>query len=500
VVRLLVTALVASMLAACDYSSFEDCAIACTTATGCPSGYACGDEGMCRVAGSTGTCAAAACRPGTMQECYSGAAGTRGVGPCVPGKKFCDDTGHWGACMGEIVPAAEACADQVDNNCNGMTDEDDDADGDGFTTCAGDCCDSTECPDPAEVNPAAFEVLNNSTDDDCRAATTDTAIAACDQGLMSSSTDAMEYAKALDLCQTTTQTDVKWGVIDAKFSLTTGSGTADKEGYAIRPKFGTGVVPHTGTRLVVLSTGGAAAKGDSSPPFHAFSGYTHLVGGTSTFPADWYLANSSTVPHAPGCPQSTGTIANDPVMLTLRLRVPSNAHSFSVATSFFAADFPEYVCSGNADVFVALLDSTYAGTPANPADKNLAIVKPPGETAFQPLDVDLAFSDSGAFPQCKNGATGCGTGATPGSIATCTSTAMLIDTGFDDLSANNCEATSFVGGGTGWMVTRGNVVPGEVITLRFAIWDTADHALDSLAILDDFRWSTETVVPGTGAL
>lgn len=498
-VRVLVAALVASVLAACDYSSFEDCAIACSPASGCPSGYSCGEENLCRVAGSSGTCAAAACRPGTMQECYSGAPGTRGVGPCVPGKKFCDETGHWGACMGEVVPAAEACADLVDNNCNGAVDEDDDADGDGFSTCAGDCCDSTECAHPDQVNPAAFEVIGNGTDDDCRAATSDTAVATCDQGLSSGSTEGMEYAKALDLCQTTTPTDPKWGVIDAKFSLTSGTGTADKEGYAIRPKFGTGTMPQSGSRMVLLSSGGAGGKGDLNPPFHAWSGYTHVVGTSSTFPSDWFLANGSKIPHAPGCPQSTGATAFDPVMLTLTLRVPSNAHSFSVSTSFFAADFPEYVCSGNADVFVALLDSTYAGTPANPSDKNLAIVKPVGETVFQPLDVDLAFSDSGAFPQCKNGATGCETGATPGTITTCTSTAMLADTGFDDVSANDCEATSFVGGGTGWMVMRGNVVPGEVITLRFAIWDTGDHSLDSLAILDNFRWSTETVVPGTGA-
>ena len=41
-------------------------------------------------------------------------------------------------------------------------------------------------------------------------------------------------------------------------------------------------------------------------------------------------------------------------------------------------------------------------------------------------------------------------------------------------------------------MTRANVVPGEIITLRIAIWDTSDHVLDSLAVFDAFQWSIET--------
>jgi hypothetical protein len=501
VVRILVAALVAStaVLAACEYSTFDDCAIACTSASGCPTGYSCGTEGLCRAAGASGSCAEATCRPGTMQDCYEGSPGTKGVGPCTGGRRFCDDSGAWGPCMGQVVPAAEACSDQVDNNCNGKTDELDDADGDGFTTCGGDCCDSTECPEPALVNPGAFEIAGNGVDDDCNPTTNDNAPAVCDQGLASNSTTAFEYAEAMDLCQMTSLAEKTWGVIDAKLTLASGTGVPDTEGFAIRPRFGTNVTPQAGSRMVVLSTGGAAGKTDTNPAFHAFdAGYTHTGTNSSAFPADWFTANGSKIPHAPGCPASAGLSAFDPVMLTLKLRVPTNARSFSVSTSFFAADFPEYVCSGNADVFVVLLDSTYNGAAPNPADKNLAIVKPPGAVVAQPLDVDLGFGDTGLFTQCKNGATGCTTGATPSTITTCTSTAMLTNTGFDDASANDCEATSIVGGSTGWLVTRGNVVPGEVITLRFAIWDTVDHSLDSLAILDNFRWSTETVVePGT---
>lgn len=43
---------------------------------------------------------------------------------------------------------------------------------------------------------------------------------------------------------------------------------------------------------------------------------------------------------------------------------------------------------------------------------------------------------------------------------------------------------------------RGNVVPGEVIELRLAIWDTGDGFFDSDVVLDHFRWSFDVVAPG----
>ena len=57
--------------------------------------------------------------------------------------------------------------------------------------------------------------------------------------------------------------------------------------------------------------------------------------------------------------------------------------------------------------------------------------------------------------------------------------------------------TALTGGATGWLVTSGNVTPGEIITLRIAIWDTSDHALDSLAVIDGFQWSVDLAQPGT---
>lgn len=40
------------LIAGCENGSFEDCVITCTTDTGCPDGYTCGSEGLCRAEGS----------------------------------------------------------------------------------------------------------------------------------------------------------------------------------------------------------------------------------------------------------------------------------------------------------------------------------------------------------------------------------------------------------------------------------------------------------------
>jgi hypothetical protein len=70
-------------------------------------------------------------------------------------------------------------------------------------------------------------------------------------------------------------------------------------------------------------------------------------------------------------------------------------------------------------------------------------------------------------------------------------------TGFDLAAAGQCDSNSLLGGATGWLETSGNVVGGEIITLRIAMWDTSDHRLDSLVVLDNFSWSVESSDPGT---
>ncbi len=69
------------------------------------------------------------CAAGTTRPCYTGPAGTQGVGICRAGTQACTrvsaTTTTWGtACTGQVLPAAsEVCGNMRDDNCNGMVDE-----------------------------------------------------------------------------------------------------------------------------------------------------------------------------------------------------------------------------------------------------------------------------------------------------------------------------------------------------------------------------------------
>ena len=60
------------------------------------------------------------CVPGAA--CYSGDGGTAGVGACRAGRQTCREGGGFDACTDEVVPTGESC-DDVDNDCDGRTDE-----------------------------------------------------------------------------------------------------------------------------------------------------------------------------------------------------------------------------------------------------------------------------------------------------------------------------------------------------------------------------------------
>src|SRR5689334_9194537 len=92
-----------------------------------------GDTGASQSAGSTssgsgGQGGASACQPGETKECYAGPDGTKGVGECRAGTQTCA-SGTFGACTGEVLPAAEVCNGK-DDDCNGQVDE-----GSGQETC-----------------------------------------------------------------------------------------------------------------------------------------------------------------------------------------------------------------------------------------------------------------------------------------------------------------------------------------------------------------------------
>lgn len=311
----------------------------------------------------------------------------------------------------------------------------------------------------------------------------------CDGSLASNSSVAAEYANALDLCATTTEGSFAPGLISATFALAGGSGTPNAVSHSIRPQYGTGTTPRRGSALALLSTGTAAGSGDINPSFfgpQSSTSFGFLQGTTSSLPGDWLANNAGQVPNLPACPPISSTTAFDPVLLKLRIRVPNNARSFSLDASYFASDYPEWTCSNFNDVFVALLGAQF-GAASNPADGNLATFD------GVPATVNLALLPAGPFRQCVNGALGCQS-MNAGTALSCTSTAQLAGTGMDvtsGLTSNDTCGTvgAQVGGGTGWFEMRGNVLPGDIIELRLAIWDSGDGTYDSDVALDNFRWS-----------
>ena len=61
----------------------------------------------------------AQCIPGSTQPCYTGPAGTEGVGICRAGTVTCDANSVYGECVGQILPSAETADNGIDEDCDG---------------------------------------------------------------------------------------------------------------------------------------------------------------------------------------------------------------------------------------------------------------------------------------------------------------------------------------------------------------------------------------------
>ncbi|MBI2378339.1 MAG: putative metal-binding motif-containing protein [Deltaproteobacteria bacterium] len=100
------------------------------------------------------------------RSCYTGPAGTAGVGPCHGGTETCSASGWSGTCSGQVLPGTELC-DAIDQDCdgngfNGFPDTDSDQ----VPNCV-DCAPNDASAYPAfGARPAATEVCD-SADNDC---------------------------------------------------------------------------------------------------------------------------------------------------------------------------------------------------------------------------------------------------------------------------------------------------------------------------------------------
>jgi hypothetical protein len=367
----------------------------------------------------------------------TGGGGSNGAGQTSGGGSM--STGDGGGDIGfDGGPAGTGSGGGTGNDCNAGQNEDHDKDG--FTIVQGDC---NDC-DP-NVNPGAIEVIATASadggvpmpaDEDCDGKV-DNVLQACDGALALDDPNPMHGAFAVDLCQQATMASKKWGVIDAQYVRADGTPFAPGLQVGIEDGFGPNVHPQGGKRLLAIS-----------------SGHARTINQPGACGSLTCTANSGGNP-PPGFPQDVPNCAgdkniNDDVGLEVKLRAPTNATGYSFNFFFYSFEYPEWVCTSFNDQFIALV----APPPMGSINGNISF-----DSKNNPVSVNIAF-----FNVCA----GCPLG-----------TGELQGTGFDVWND---------AGGTSWLLTQAPVKGGDLLSIRFAIWDTGDQAWDSTALVDNFQW------------
>jgi len=361
---------------------------------------------------------------------------------------------------GVLVPMRDPCAD---GGCT--TTEPGKPDDDGFTVAEGDCNDFAEL-----VNPGAFDVPGNGIDEDCEGgdATSDL----CDDALELASIDPVAAARAIELCAVADEGSRRWGVISARWTTPDGLGELGSPlMHGLLPGFGPAFSPRAGKALLALSSGVARAPGQQ--------GFTRDC--SDNFPIE-----STGIPKgfdgmSSSCPSESGaTSIVDAVALELRVRMPTNATALSFDSAFFTDEYPSYICTPYNDFFQVLVAPERAGgTPdgnvvfdrdgnAVSVNNSLLGACTPGRHGEKDFACPLGFEPlmGTGFEECARGLIGPGGGLFGGLIG-----------GEDQYGAS-----------TGWLNTEFAVTPGEILTLRFTIWDSGDGELDSSSLVDHVRF------------
>lgn len=321
-----------------------------------------------------------------------------------------------------------------------------DADGDGYTVADGDCNDN-DCA----INPGAFDIPADGIDQDC-SGTVDDEPTACDDALALEGNDPLDAAKAIGLCRSTTADATgklkTWGVLAARWALPDGTTEKVSLSRGVLPMFGANA-PRAGARMLALSSGAARARDQTG---FASEDYDKQYA---------CIAPEGYPKVAPACPGITSGPCHDGAALVVDLRAPTNARSFGVKQNFFTLEYPDYICSNFNDYFVTMIEPKLPGLP----DRNVAF-----DQAGTPISVNNRLLQVCA-PQSAGGKQfDCALGSS-----------ALQGTGFEEHA------------GTGWLLTRAPLVRGSMMTLTFAIWDSADGVRDSTVLIDDFVWSTDVI-------
>jgi hypothetical protein len=380
-------------------------------------------------------------------------------------------SGQQGGIGGGFNPTTTGAAGSGGANCNGPPDQDGDMDG--WTQLDGDC---NNC-DP-NANPGAVEVIVTENadpdagpppvaDEDCDGQADEVEV--CDMGLALNDLDPMAGAKAIDLCQTAMPGDMKWGVLEAKYVRANGQPGNPSFQTGILDNFGPNVNVQKGERMLGLSSGHARRPSDPNACGHGSCSISGFGSPPPGFPQD-----------VPGC--TGGSNINDDAALELKLRAPTNATGYKFFFKFYSIEFPEWVCTTYNDQFIALVNPPPMGS----INGNISF-----DSASNPVSVNVAFFDVCDPNGVGNFASVCG-GCKPVPNPYCPS-------GVAELQGNGFDGAWGDAGGTSWLQTAAPIGPGEEFTIRYAVWDTGDTALDSTVVIDGFEWiaSGGTVTVGT---
>ena len=255
---------------------------------------------------------------------------------------------------------------------------------------------------------------------------TDEPPATCDRNLAFATGNPLDLASAMEICP-------DQFLITAELAV-----LANPSAKSVPSNYGI-FTPRAGSNFVALSTGVAAAENQP--------GYRSPQGGTSfnTMAPNPYLMGNN-------CGGPDTTPVYDYSELALTLKVPTNARSLAFDFNFLSTEFPEYVCTHFNDKFLALLTS---------------------RAVRNGVETNISFDARGSPVTINNG------------FFTVIDQPSLAGTGYELFDA---KVGGPAGAATGWLTTTTPVQPGEVILLRFIVFDEGDHILDSAVILDHVRW------------
>lgn len=411
---------------------------------------------------------ASGCLPDLSQVFGSSASSNTGGGGPGGGGSTSTTTGGAGGAGGSGGATTGTTTSNTAGSGGGSTCDaspDGDLDGDGFSPNQGDC---NDCE--AGVNPNALE-LQGGPDENCDGSL-DEKLPPCDDAIPLDSEISAQVVQVTDLCKSSAG-DKDWGIIGAIWAAPDGSAppaAADQLasfhlGHGALDDFGPNVKPRAGKKLLALSSG--MARRPSDPGF----------GGAPAFDKGYSSPVAPGFPKEnPSCPGVVTGLPNDATALAFSVRVPSNAYGFSYDFSFYAYDFPQFVCTQYSDTFFAILSPAVAGLPD-------------GNIAYDELGNPITLN-SANFRAC---------GCPAGSPCTVGNKTYACPLGIMPLLGTGYDGTGNLGyhrGATGWLTTTVPVEPGGSTSLRWGVYDAGDSQAESTVLIDNWQWIT---TPGVTA-